>query len=77
MRYKNGVDNYLNVLTAQTNYYAAQQTLVSVRLSRLTSLVDLYRALGGGWIQRTGEEPRTAEVAAPREWSPTFSEGRK
>jgi multidrug efflux system outer membrane protein len=77
MRYKAGVDPYLNVLTAQTNYYAAQQILVSVRLSRLTSLVDLYRALGGGWIQRTGEEPRPADVPAPREWSPTFSEGRK
>jgi multidrug efflux system outer membrane protein len=77
MRYKAGVDPYLNVLIAQTNYYAAQQILVSVRLTRLTSLVDLYRALGGGWIQRTGEEPRPADVAAPPEWSPTYSEGRK
>jgi multidrug efflux system outer membrane protein len=77
MRYKAGVDPYLNVLTAQTNYYAAQQILVTVRLSRLTSLVDLYRALGGGWIQHTGEQPRPADVPAPREWSPTFSEGRK
>ena len=25
-------------------------------------LVDLYRALGGGWIQRTGETPRAAEA---------------
>ena len=77
MRYKAGVDPYLNVLIAQTNYYAAQQILVAARLSRLTSLVDLYRALGGGWIQRTGEQPRPADVAAPPEWSPTFSEGRK
>ncbi len=77
MRYKSGVDSYLTVLTAQTNYYAAQQILVSARLSRLTSIVDLYRALGGGWIQHTGEQPRPAEVAAPRDWSPTFSEGRK
>jgi multidrug efflux system outer membrane protein len=77
MRYKTGVDSYLNVLIAQTNYYAAQQTLVSARLARLTSLVDLYRALGGGWIQRIGESPRPADVAAPPEWSPTFSEGRK
>ena len=77
MRYKTGVDSYLNVLTAQTNYYCRAQTLVSARLNRLTSLVDLYRALGGGWIQRTGDEPRPADVPAPREWSPTFSEGRK
>jgi multidrug efflux system outer membrane protein len=77
MRYKAGVDPYLNVLIAQTNYYAAQQILVSARLSRLTALVDLYRALGGGWIQRTGDEPRPADVAAPAAWSPTYSEGRK
>jgi multidrug efflux system outer membrane protein len=75
MRYKSGVDSYLNVLTAQTSYYAAQQTLVTARLNRLTSLVDLYRALGGGWIRHTGDEPRPADVAAPNEWSPTFSSG--
>ena len=57
-RYRNGVDNYLTVLTAQTGLYDAQLTLVSTRLQRLTNLVDLYRALGGGWIQKTGEAPR-------------------
>jgi multidrug efflux system outer membrane protein len=77
MRYKQGVDPYLNVLTAQTSYYTARQALVSAQMARLAGLVDLYRALGGGWIQRTGDEPRAADVAAPREWSPTFSEGRK
>ena len=77
MRYKNGVDSYLNVLTAQANYYSAQQTLVAGRLNRVASLVDLYRALGGGWIERTGDEPRPATVSAPREWSPTFSDGHR
>src|SRR5258705_1147829 len=46
MRFRNGVDNYLNVLTAQTALYSAEQTLVAVRLARLTNLVDLYRSLG-------------------------------
>ncbi|HEX4330899.1 MAG TPA: efflux transporter outer membrane subunit, partial [Usitatibacter sp.] len=48
-RYRNGVENYLAVLTAQTGYYDAQLTLVSTRLQQLTNRVDLYRALGGGW----------------------------
>jgi outer membrane protein, multidrug efflux system len=61
MRFRNGVDPYLTVLTAQTDLYNAQQTLVSVRLARLTNLVDLYRTLGGGWIERTGEAPRAPE----------------
>ena len=51
MRFRNGVDPYLTVLTAQTGLYDAQLTLVSARLARLTNLVDLYRTLGGGWIE--------------------------
>jgi len=68
-RYRNGADTYLNVLTAQTDFYNAQLTLVSTRLQRLTSLVDLYRALGGGWIERTGDEPRPTDygVATARQ----------
>ena len=61
-RYRNGADTYLNVLTAQTDFYNAQLALVSTRLQRLTSLVDLYRSLGGGWIERTGDQPRSLHV---------------
>ncbi|MDR2188560.1 MAG: efflux transporter outer membrane subunit [Azonexus sp.] len=61
LRYQNGVDSYLPVLTAQTNLYAALQALINARLARLTNLVDLYRALGGGWIEHTGETPRPAD----------------
>jgi multidrug efflux system outer membrane protein len=64
-RYKNGVDTYLNVLTAQTDYYNAQLAVVSTRLQRLTTLVDLYRALGGGWIEHSGDAPRAADSAIP------------
>jgi multidrug efflux system outer membrane protein len=52
------VDSNLTVLTAQTGYYNAQLSLVAARLQRLTNLVDLYRTLGGGWIQRIGDTPR-------------------
>jgi multidrug efflux system outer membrane protein len=69
MRFRNGVDPYLTVLTAQTDLYNAQQTLVGARLARLTNLVDLYRSLGGGWIEHTGDAPRPAEdvgsIASP------------
>lgn len=63
MVYASGTDSYLSVLTAQTDLYNAQLALVTTRLNRLTSLVDLYRSLGGGWIQRTGDEPRPADSA--------------
>ena len=55
----------MNVLTAQTDFYNAQLALVATRLQRLTNLVDLYRSLGGGWIERTGEQPRPAGDRLP------------
>ena len=48
LRYKKGIDSYLSVLDAQRSLYSAQQGLISVRLSRLTNLVTLYKVLGGG-----------------------------
>lgn len=46
-RYRAGVDSFLLALDSQRSYFAAQQTLVEVRLESATNLVDLYRALGG------------------------------
>lgn len=62
LRYKNGAASYLDVLTAQTDLYNAELVLVSARLQRLTNLVDLYRALGGGWLEHTGDEPRPGDA---------------
>jgi multidrug efflux system outer membrane protein len=50
-------------------------TTVSARLARLTNQVDLYRTLGGGWIEHTGDAPRPAEdvgsiAPASPAWSP-------
>jgi len=59
LRYRKGIDSYLNVLTAQRDLFSAQQVLIQSRLAHLTNLVDLYRALGGGWRERS------AEAAAP------------
>jgi multidrug efflux system outer membrane protein len=61
--YKNGQASYLDVLTAQTDLYNAELELVSARLQRLTNLVDLYRALGGGWLEHTGDRPRPGDAS--------------
>jgi multidrug efflux system outer membrane protein len=53
MRFTNGVDNYLAVLDSQRLLFSAQQSLVDVKLARLENLVTLYKALGGGWRERT------------------------
>ena len=49
IRFRQGAESYLAVLDAQRSLYAAQQDLISVRLSRLANQVTLYKVLGGGW----------------------------
>ena len=50
---REGIERYLAVLIARQDLYAAQQQLIEVRFARLANLADLYRALGGGWRERT------------------------
>lgn len=47
--FKNGVNNYLQVLDAQRSLYAAQQAEITLRLSEHTNRITLYKVLGGGW----------------------------
>ncbi len=49
MRYNGGVTSYLEVLTNETNYFSAELGLVQAQLNERLTLVQLYRALGGGW----------------------------
>jgi len=49
LRYRGGVDNYLQVLDAQRNEFSGELTLAQLRRDELVSIVQLYRALGGGW----------------------------
>lgn len=48
-RYKQGIDSYLTVITAQVSLLSNQQTDVSIRLQQMTAAVQLVMALGGGW----------------------------
>jgi multidrug efflux system outer membrane protein len=49
VRYQQGVDDYVDVLLAQRDLYAAQQSLVQFQAARLLNAIVLYRSLGGGW----------------------------
>jgi len=49
LRYRGGLDSYLQVLDAERNLFGGQLTLAELRLLELQSVVQLYRALGGGW----------------------------
>ncbi len=52
MRYRGGTTTYLEVLDGQRSLFAAELTLAQARGNEYQSLVQLYRALGGGWQQK-------------------------
>ncbi len=49
LRYRGGLDSYLQVLDADRNLFQGDLTLARLRQQELESIVLLYRALGGGW----------------------------
>jgi multidrug efflux system outer membrane protein len=49
LRYQGGLDSYLQVLDAQRNLFQGQLALAQLKRAELISIVQLYRALGGGW----------------------------
>lgn len=53
MRFENGIDGYLSVLDAQRSQYEAQIAQATIKLERLRTQVTLYKALGGGLLERS------------------------
>jgi multidrug efflux system outer membrane protein len=51
LRYRGGTTTYLEVLDGQRSLYGAELTLAGARGDEYRSLVQLYKALGGGWQQ--------------------------
>ena len=49
VRYRGGVDTLLNALDADRDQFQAELTLTLIRRNELLSIVQLYKALGGGW----------------------------
>lgn len=47
--FQHGGASYLQVLTSETNYFAAELNLAQAELNERLALVQLYTALGGGW----------------------------
>jgi multidrug efflux system outer membrane protein len=49
VRYQGGVDTLLNALDSDRDLFQSKLTLSQIRLNELLSVVQLYKALGGGW----------------------------
>jgi multidrug efflux system outer membrane protein len=49
VRYDSGLSGYLDIIDAQIQMYPAESATATYDLGRKLALVDLYRALDGGW----------------------------
>jgi outer membrane protein, multidrug efflux system len=49
MRYEGGVDTQLNALDSDRDLFQAELTLAQLKRNEILSVVQLYKALGGGW----------------------------
>jgi NodT family efflux transporter outer membrane factor (OMF) lipoprotein len=69
VRYKAGLDPYLNVITAQTALLTDQETAVNFRMQQMVASVQLIKALGGGW--NSSQIPSEKEVGSKPPAGPT------
>jgi multidrug efflux system outer membrane protein len=49
VRYQGGVDTQLNALDADRDLFQAELALAQIRYAEVVSVIQLYKALGGGW----------------------------
>ena len=64
-RYVGGLSDYLEVLQAQQQLFPAENALARTRFERLATLVQVYKALGGGWKLTDTQWQRPEQGPAP------------
>ena len=75
VRYRNGVDSYVNVITAQNTFLTNREAELQVQLRQLTASVNLINNLGGGWTTRAWAQTEEAAMRAGGRDSSTTAAG--
>ena len=65
IRYQNGVDSYVNVITAQNTFLANRLAELQVQLRQITSTIALVGNLGGGWDRSQWRETERTALHPP------------
>ncbi len=63
MRYEKGNDSYIDLLDAQRSLFSARESELTSHLSLLTSRINLFKALGGGWSAADQEQSTSVQHA--------------
>jgi len=64
-RFDNGAASYVEVLVAENDLFTAELNSVSSRADRLTQIVNVYKAMGGGWIDLSDQIAAPVQPATP------------
>jgi multidrug efflux system outer membrane protein len=72
LKFDNGYASYLEVLYAENELFSAELTAVSSQAGRYTQIVNVYQAVGGGWVDEADKLAPQPQLARPvGEGSPT------
>jgi len=63
LRFDNGVVSYIEVLFAENDLFSAELTAVSTQAERYSQLVNVYKAMGGGWVDEADKLARRPQSA--------------
>jgi multidrug efflux system outer membrane protein len=63
LQYEAGTADYLKVLDADRSLFSGQLAAVRTQAGVLTSLVDVYKAMGGGWVDVADQQTAAVEGA--------------
>ncbi|MEO1089557.1 MAG: efflux transporter outer membrane subunit [Pseudomonadota bacterium] len=79
LQYRDGTADYTRVLNTQTSLVRGQDRLVATRGQIVANLIALYKALGGGWQVRVGQDflpaPTRDEMAERTDWGKLLAPG--
>jgi multidrug efflux system outer membrane protein len=65
LRYDEGYASYIEVLDAQRSLFDAQLQYITVRGDVYTSLVNTYKAMGGGWVMQAQTTANETDFPSP------------
>ncbi len=75
LRFDRGVIGYLEVLVAENELFAAELASVSLQSARYAQLVNVYQAMGGGWVDLAAAAAPQPQGAVSRMPSPGWTAG--
>ncbi|HTB68480.1 MAG TPA: efflux transporter outer membrane subunit [Steroidobacteraceae bacterium] len=65
LQYRQGTTDLLTVLQSQQTLFSAEDQLAQITLARMQAVVHLYEALGGGWLEQSGERTQFTSPPVP------------